>query len=102
LFADYSVAIWADDMQIPGLPERYEIPKWMLRSILTEDGEPTSPYLLQPVQRTFAGFRSSDISQFITGSSAFYVELDAAGDPSDLQLELTAATNAGLAILRYE
>jgi hypothetical protein len=102
LFADYSVAIWADDMEIPGLPERYEIPKWMLRSILTEDNEPTGPYLLQPVQRTFANFRSNQISQFITGSSAFYVELDAAGDGTDLQLELTALTDAGLAILRYE
>jgi hypothetical protein len=102
LFADYSVAIWADDMGIPGLPERYEIPKWMLRSILTEDGDPTSPYLLQPLQQTFASFRSNQISEFITGSSAFYVELDAAGDLSDLQLELTASTDAGLAILRYE
>ena len=102
LFADYSVAIWADDMGIPGLPERYEIPKWMLRSILTEDGEPTGPYLLQPVQQTFANFRSNQISEFIAGSSAFYVELDAAGDGTDLQLELTASTDAGLAILRYE
>jgi hypothetical protein len=74
----------------------------MLRSILTEDGDPTSPYLLQPLQQTFASFRSNQISEFITGSSAFYVELDAAGDLSDLQLELTASTDAGLAILRYE
>ncbi len=102
LFADFSVAIWADDSEIPGLPARYEIPKWMLRSILTEDGQPSSPYLLQPVQQTFVSFRSNDISQFIAGSSAFYVELDAAGDTNDLQLELTALTDAGLAILRYE
>ena len=102
MFADYSIAIWADDLEIPGLPERYEIPKWMLRSILTQDGEPTSPYILQPVQRTFAGFRSTQITEFISGSSAFYVELDAAGDVNDLQLELTASTDAGLAILRYE
>jgi hypothetical protein len=30
------------------------------------------------------------------------VELDAAGDATDLQLELSASTDAGLAILRYE
>jgi len=102
LFADFTVAIWADDLNIPGLPERYEVPKWMLRSILTEDGQEDGPYILQPVQRTFATFRSASITEFMAGSSAFYVDLDAAGDATDLQLTLNSTTRAGLAILRYE
>jgi hypothetical protein len=51
---------------------------------------------------TFASFRSSSISKFLEGSSGFYLDLDASGDAEALQLELTAASNAGLAILRYE
>ena len=102
LFADFTVAIWADDLDIPGLAERYQIPKWMLRSILTQDPGNGGPYLLQPTQETFATFRSSSITQFLAGSSAFYIDLDAAGDTTNLQLELSASTRAGLAILRYE
>jgi len=102
LFADFTVAIWADDLNISGLPERYEIPKWMLRSILTEDGQENGPYILQPVQRTFGTFRSTSMTEFMAGSSAFYVDLDAAGDATDLQLSLSSTTSAGLAILRYE
>ncbi len=102
LFADFSVAAWADDLEIPGIAERYQIPKWLLRSILTENGD-GGAYLLQPTQRTFSTFRSNSITEFLAGSSAFYVELDAAGDTQDLQLELmSAVADAGLAILRYE
>ncbi len=104
LFADFAVAIWADDQTIPGLPQRYQIPKWQLRSILRVDpqggGQPV--YALQPRQETFASFRSTQISQFLAGSSPFYVDLDADGDMADLQLNLVATTNTGLAILRYE
>ncbi len=104
LFADFAVAIWADDQTIPGLPQRYQIPKWQLRSLLRVEpqggGQPV--YALQPRQETFASFRSTQISQFLAGSSPFYVELDADGDMTDLQLNLAAATDAGLAILRYE
>ncbi len=104
LFADYMVATWADDLDIPGIAQRYQVPKWQLRSILRQDppggGEPE--YILQPLQETFATFRSSSITQFITGSSGYYVELDAAGDTSPLQLELTTAVSAGLAILRFQ
>lgn len=102
LFADFTVAIWADDLDIPGLAERYQIPKWMLRSILTQNPGNGGAYLLQPTQETFATFRSSSITQFLAGSSAFYIDLDAAGDTTNLQLELSASTRAGLAILRYE
>ncbi|HSG86276.1 MAG TPA: hypothetical protein VLA23_08050, partial [Candidatus Limnocylindrales bacterium] len=32
LFADWAVALWADDLEIPDLAARYQIPKWTLRS----------------------------------------------------------------------
>jgi hypothetical protein len=104
MFADWTVALWADDLAIPGLAERYQFPKWQLRSIVrvTPEGGGDPVYALQPASATFASIRSGTISQFIAGSSAFYIELDANGDMSDLQLDLNAMTNAGLAILRYE
>ncbi|MEE9245645.1 MAG: hypothetical protein V3U63_05530, partial [Gemmatimonadota bacterium] len=104
LFADWSVAVWADDLNIPNLPERYEFPKWDLRSIIrVEPSQGADPvYALQPTQMTFESFRGSTITQFIAGSSAFYVEIEAVNDLGDLQLELTATTDAGIAILRYE
>jgi hypothetical protein len=101
LFADWSVAVWADDLNIPGLADRYQFPKWQLRSILVEDG-PGDVYILQPLQQTFAEFRATSITEFLAGSSPYYVELDADGDMTDLQLELDTAAAAGLAILRYE
>ncbi len=101
LFADYMVAVWADDLNIPGISQRYQFPKWQLRSILRE-GNGQTDYILQPMTETFASFRSSSISRFLAGSSGFYLELDANGDAGALQLELTAASDAGLAILRYE
>ncbi|UCF20947.1 MAG: hypothetical protein JSU87_05995, partial [Gemmatimonadota bacterium] len=104
LFADFTVAIWADDMNIAGLAERYQVPKWQLRSIIrVQDGPGDPVYALQPLERTFAQMRgSSTISRFLAGSSAFYVELDAGGDQTDLQLQLASSTDAGLAILRFE
>lgn len=103
LFADYMVALWADDLVIPGLAQRYQFPKWQLRSILRRDvGGNQTEYILQPMTETFASFRSGSISKFLAGSSGFYLELDANGDTGALQLELTATGSAGLAILRYE
>lgn len=104
LFADWAIALWADDQTIPGLAERYQIPKWQLRDILQiepSNGGP-SVYALQPLEQTFGAFRTDTISRFLKGSSPFYVELDAAGDMQDLQLELDADASAGLAILRFE
>lgn len=100
LFADFTVAIWADDLVIPGLADRYQIPKWDMRSILQV--EPGPVYVLQPMEMTFAGFRDSSITRFLAATSPLYVDLDASGDPTDLQLQLSATTQAGLAILRYE
>ncbi len=99
------MAVWADDLDIPGLADRYRVPKWQLRSIIRRappgGGDPE--YALQPMPMTFATLRgNTTISKFLAGSSAFYVELDAAGDTQALQLELDATTQAGLAILRYE
>ncbi len=103
LFADYMVAVWADDLDIPGISQRYQFPKWQLRSILRRDvGGGQTEYILEPLTETFASFRSSSISRFLAGSSGFYLELDANGEAAPLQLELTATSNAGLAILRYE
>ncbi|UCC71040.1 MAG: hypothetical protein JSV86_11650 [Gemmatimonadota bacterium] len=101
LFADWAVALWADDRVISNLAERYQFPKWELRTIL-EDPEQTGVYLLQPVQASFADLKGPGITEFLAASSPFYIELDADGDMSDLQLELSAVANAGLAILRYE
>lgn len=104
LFADWSVAVWADDQNIPNLSRRYTFPKWPLRSIIRIEpaggGDPV--YALQPLQQTFAQFRNGSISEFMAASSAFYVELDAAGDMTDLQLTLSALDDAGIAILRFE
>jgi hypothetical protein len=104
LFADFTVAMWADDLEISGLPRRYTIPKWPLRSIVLVDppggGDPV--YALQPLQRTFGTFRGSSISRFLAASSPLYVQLDASGDTGALQLLLTATADAGLVILRYE
>ena len=100
LFADWAVANWADEQDIAGLSERYQVPKWDLRGIL-QTGDPPA-YALQPLQQTFAQFRSSSVVEFLESSSPFYVELDAAGDNSDLQLQLSATTDAGLAILRIQ
>jgi hypothetical protein len=104
LFADWAVALYADDLVIDGLADRYQVPKWQLRSIVKVDppggGDPV--YALQPEQQTFTSFRGSQISQFMAGASPFYVELDADGDMGDLQLTLTAGFSAGLAILRIE
>ncbi len=103
LFADYMVALWADDLDIPGIAQRYQFPKWQLRSILRRDvGGGQTDYILQPLTETFASFRAGSIRRFLAGSSGFYLELDANGDAAALQLELTAASDAGLAILRYE
>ncbi len=104
LFADWSVAVWADDQDIPNLSRRYTFPKWALRSIIriepTGGGDPV--YALQPLQQTFSQFKNSSISEFMAASSAFYVELDAGGDMTDLQLTLSALDDAGIAILRFE
>lgn len=100
LFADFAVAAWADDLVIPGLSERYQIPKWEMRSILQVDPGPT--YALQPLQMTFASFRGDSIIRFMAATSPLYVDLSASGQTSALQLHLDAATDAGLAILRYQ
>ncbi|NIR45082.1 MAG: hypothetical protein GWN99_11900 [Gemmatimonadetes bacterium] len=104
LFADFAVAAWADDLAIAGLQARYTVPKWNLREIVQVQpqggGDPV--YALQPLQMTFSTFRGSSINEFLAATSPFYVELDAAGDPNSLQLQLEATTDAGLAILRYE
>jgi hypothetical protein len=103
LFADWTVALWADDLVISGLAERYQIPKWQLRSILQVDppGGGNPVYALQPRRETFTSFRLGSITKFLAGASPFYIEL-AADDTVALQLDLTASTPAGLAILRYE
>jgi hypothetical protein len=100
LFADFSVAMWADDLVIPGLADRYQIPKWDMRDLVQIDPGPF--YALRPRQMTFASFRGDSIQQFMAATSAFYIDLDAAGDGTALQLQLNSATDAGLAILRYE
>ncbi len=100
LFTDYVVAIWADDLAIPGLSDRYQIPKWQLRTIFVS-GSPAE-YLLRPEQRTFSALRTTPETKFLAASSPFYVEVDAAGDTNALQLELTATARAGLAILRIQ
>ena len=100
LFADWAVALWADDQYIAGLSDRYQIPKWQLRSIL-ELGDPPQ-YVLQPAQQTFGTFRSDSISQFLVATSPFYVELDAAGDSVALQIRLESSDDARLAVLRFE
>jgi hypothetical protein len=88
------------------LADRYQIPKWLMRDILLVSppggGDPV--YALQPLQETFATFRSDSISEFLAGSSPYYIELDADGDLQDLQLWLNAGIgiDVGLAILRYE
>lgn len=100
LFADWAIALWADDQNIPGLTDRHQIPKWQLRSIL-QVGDPPQ-YALQPMQQTFAVFRADSISQLLVATSPFYIELDAAGDSVPLQLNLSSSTAAGLAVLRFE
>jgi len=71
LFADWAVALWAEDQDIPGLADRYQIPKWLMRDILLVNppggGDPV--YALQPLQETFATFRSDSISEFVAGSA---------------------------------
>lgn len=100
LFADWAVALWADDQPIPNLAERYQIPKWQLRSVLTA-GEPPE-YALKPMLKTFAEFRAASISKLMAATSPLYIEIDAAGDSSPLSLHLDATNSAGLAILRFE
>lgn len=105
LFADFAVATWADDLAIPGLNVRYQIPKWELRSILRVNpqggGDPI--YALQPVQTTFQQLGGpTQIQREMGGSSALYVEVDADGAAQPLQLQLSGAVETGLAILRFE
>jgi len=106
LFADFAVATWADDLGIPGLDARYEIPKWDLRSILRVNpqggGDPV--YALQPIATTFQNLASQTlITRTMAASSALYVDVDANGATAPLQLELnTGNVQTGLAILRYE
>lgn len=105
LFADFAVATWADDLDIPGLDVRYQIPKWELRSILrvNPDGPGDPVYALQPVQTTFQDLSGpQQFSRFLGGSSAFYVEVDANNATQPLQLELSGQVETGLAILRFE
>ncbi|MGD2216007.1 MAG: hypothetical protein PVJ64_04600 [Gemmatimonadales bacterium] len=102
LYADWAVAVWADDLNIPGLAARYQFPKWQLRSILvTGNGEPPA-YILQPEPLTFLELRTSGITRQLAASSPLYVDLAADGELSDLQLELSALAAAGLAVVRYE
>jgi hypothetical protein len=104
LFADWAVALWADDLEIPDLAARYQIPKWTLRSILVDDGTPGgSPvYKLQPQRRSFADLRRQGTTGLVAAGSPMYVELDADGDTAALALRLTVPLPAGLAILRYQ
>jgi hypothetical protein len=102
LFADWAVALWADDLNIPGLADRYQVPKWLLRSILLTDNGGPPEYLLQPDSLTFVQLRTSGITRVLEASSLLYVDLDANGETGDLQLELSSLSNAGLAVLRYE
>jgi hypothetical protein len=103
LFADFAVAAWADDLNIPGLAQRYQIPKWDMRSIIQVvpggGGDPV--YALQPLEMTFATFRGDSVVRFMAATSPFYINLVASGDGSPLQLDLNGS-EAGLAILRYE
>lgn len=101
LFADWAVAVWADDLIIPGLADRHQFPKWQLRSILVPQ-EPPQEYLLQPEALTFVQLRTSGITRTLAASSPLYVDLDANGETSDLQLELSSLSAAGLAVVRYE
>ncbi|HSG81974.1 MAG TPA: Ig-like domain-containing protein [Gemmatimonadota bacterium] len=100
LYADFAVAAWADDLDIPGLAQRYQIPKWDMRSILQVNPGPV--YALQPLEMTFTLFRGSPVIKDLAASSPLYVLLTASGDTNALQLQLTATTDAGMAILRYE
>lgn len=98
LFADWAVTAWADDLTIPGLGDRYQIPKWDLRTLLrkTIPGG-GSDYILRPRALSFAELRSSTLVEFMSGSSPLYVELNADGDTAALQLDFRGG---GLAILR--
>jgi hypothetical protein len=100
LYADWAVAVWADDLNIPGLADRYQFPKWQLRSILITESGPAE-YLLQPEVLTFTELRNSGITRLLAASSPLYVDLVAQG-VGDLQLELMTESAAGLAVLRYE
>jgi len=101
LYADWAVALWADDLFIPDLADRYQFPKWVLRSILVTNEGGLPEYFLQPEPLTFSELRTSGIIRTLAGSSPLYVDL-AADETSDLQLELVSLSNAGLAVLRYE
>ncbi|MGD2154367.1 MAG: hypothetical protein PVG79_13945, partial [Gemmatimonadales bacterium] len=101
LYADWAVALWADDLTIPGLANRYQFPKWLLRSILVTSDGGSSEYFLQPEPLTFSELRTSGIIRTLAASSPLYVDLDA-DETSDLQLELVSLSSAGLAVLRYE
>ena len=100
LFADWAVMLWTEDQAIPGLSDRYQIPKWKLRDLLKLQS--TGQYALQPMQRTFADLRGDSVQATMAASSPFYILVDAAGDTNDLQLDLNAGASAGLAILRVE
>ncbi len=99
LFADWAITLWTDDLSIPNLPERYQIPKWNLREL--EVGDPPV-YALQPLETTFAELEATPIQSFMAATSPLYVIVDAAGATADLQLQLDAMAGAGLAIVRLE
>ncbi len=100
LFADWAVTLWTDDLSIPNLPARYQIPKWGLRELLKVGDPPV--YALQPLETTFAELEAAPIQRFMAATSPLYVIVDAAGATADLQLQLDAVAAAGLAILRLE
>jgi hypothetical protein len=100
LFADWAISLWADDVPLPGLSGRYQIPKWRLRLLLLAGDPPQYP--LQPLQTTFADLRSQPIEAFMAASSPLFVEVAASGDTNALELQLQAATEAGIVILRIE
>jgi hypothetical protein len=100
LFADWAMTLWSDDVAIPGLAERYQIPKWRLRLLLLAGNPPHYP--LQPLQTTFAGLRSQSVEAFMAASSPLFVDVAAGGDTEALELQLQAATSAGIVILRIQ
>ncbi|MGH7545797.1 MAG: hypothetical protein ACREKI_06405, partial [Gemmatimonadota bacterium] len=97
LFGEFAITLYTDDLVIDSLANRYQIPKWDLRTVMTSGGA----YALQPDTATFTEIRAGSITATLEASSPYHVLVNADGSGGlTLQLDFGGNPKGGVAIVR--
>jgi hypothetical protein len=97
LFGEFMITLYTDDLSIPNLSNRYQIPKWDLRTELVTGGV----YALQPDAVTFGELSAGAITQTLSSASPYHVLADDDGSgPVEIELRFGGNPSVGIALLR--